>query len=85
MGIDSPKDTSLHAFFAREVLGRSVCITDLFRVRRDVLDDVSIALNSEVKPPAAVDTGLPSVFGLIVFLGAQAGMVEVAFQKRQLF
>jgi hypothetical protein len=53
-------------------------------VRRDVLDDVNIALNSEVKPPAAVDTRLPSVFGLIVLLGAQAGMAQVLLQQRYL-
>lgn len=57
----------------------------LLRMWRHILDDAGLALNSKVEPPIAVHTGLPAVFGRVVLLGTQAGMMEVPFQKRQLF
>ena len=43
----------------------------LFWVRNNVQDHVDVVFDDEVETPIAVHSSLPTVFGLIVFLGAQ--------------
>ena len=42
---------------------------------------VRITLDSKVKPPPAIDTGLPDIIGLIVFLGPERRVAEVLHQQ----
>ena len=53
-------------------------------MRRDGFENVSVALDAEIEPPPSVGPGLPEVAGLVVFLGVQAWMTEIAQQVREL-
>jgi len=41
----------------------------LFRVASDVLENVGIVLNDEIKTPVTGDAGLPAVLSFVGFLG----------------
>ena len=49
---------------------------------RDIQHDIGVALDAEIKSPRVIDAGLPDVPGLIVFLGAERGVLEMLNQER---
>jgi hypothetical protein len=57
----------------------------LFRVRNDVTNDVGIADNIKIKTPIAIHARLPTVFGFVIFLSVQWGMVKIVFKVENLF
>ena len=56
----------------------------LLGVRPDRFEDVGIALDAEVEAPAAIHTRLPEAARLVVLLGAQARVPEIAEELAEL-
>lgn len=54
------------------------------RVRDDREQDVGVVLDLEVEAPVAIDAGLPDVARLVVLLGAERMVTEVAEQESKL-
>ena len=56
----------------------------LFRVASDILQDVGITFDEEIKTPVTGDAGLPTVFAFVVLLGAQGRVAQILEQEQRL-
>jgi hypothetical protein len=57
----------------------------LFRMRHDINEVVGVAYDTEIKTPPTIDSGLPDVLGLVVLLGSQGWVAEIAEEMTELF
>ena len=53
-------------------------------MRDDIPDDIGVIDDIEVKPPAAVDSGLPKVFGFVILFRVQGRMAKILEQEPEL-
>ena len=50
----------------------------------DVVEDIGVAFDREVKTPVVIDARLPATAGLVVLLGAQRRVAEIAEEVSEL-
>ena len=51
----------------------------------DVAQDIGIAADREIEPPAPVDPSLPDIAGFIVFLSAKRRVSKIFYEQSGLF
>ena len=53
-------------------------------VRDDIFNEIRVIDDGEVRAPSLVDSGLPQISGLLVFLGMERWVLEVSGQESKL-